>query len=650
MDRVDDCAGRLSFAVFEVDLRAGELTKRGRRVPLQAQPFQVLAMLLETPGELVTREELSARLWSRTIVDFDHGINKSINKIREALGDSAESPRFVETVARRGYRFVADVVRVDSTLIDRAAPVADGIVRSDASSAEREPVAEPAAAPRRLPGRAVVAIAIALVIAISLAWVVRHRDASPSTIRSLAVLPLENLSGDPAQDYFADGMTDALITDLGQIGALRVISRTSAMTYQHHEKSLPEIARELNVDAVVEGTVSRSGERVRITAQLIRVPDEKHLWSQSYEGDVRDTLALQNSVANAIVERIQVVLNPQEAAALRKSTTVNPVAYEAYLKGRFFWNKRTRDGLQKAIEYFGHAIDADPSFAAAYSGLADSFALLADWENGVLVPQEAFPMARAAATRALDLDDRLSEAHTSLAFIEDLYDWTWSSAEQEYRRALALNPGYATAHHWYAWHLMVMRRNVEGIAEMKKAASLDPLSLIISADLADALCIAHSFDEAMQQSRKTIEMDPNFAVAHFLLGQALEQKGMHVEAIAEFRKAIDLTGGNTTFESNLANAYAVSGQRDEAIRLVKDLESRTTQDSPADASIALVYVGLGDTDRAMTWLEKAHRARFNPSILLRPAFDPLRHDERFKALVRSMGLPTESATAGGGSS
>jgi tetratricopeptide (TPR) repeat protein len=275
--------------------------------------------------------------------------------------------------------------------------------------------------------------------------------------------------------------------------------------------------------------------------------------------------------------------------------------------------------------------------------LADSYALLGDWEYGILSPQDAFPRAKAAATKALALDDNLSEAHTSLAFILDLYDWAWASAENEYKRALALNPGYATAHHWYAWHLIVTGRNDEGIAELKKAESLDPLSLIINADLADALCIGHFYDESVQQSQKTIEMDPHFAVAHYQLGQALAQKQKHAEAIAEFRRAIELSGGNATFESNLANAYAVLGRKEEAMKIVKDLESRQIQDSSTGASIALIYVGLGDNDRAMIWLDQAYQARFNPSILMRPVFDALRSDPRFQDLLHRIGLSSRGA-------
>src|SRR5207245_2953514 len=275
-------------------------------------------------------------------------------------------------------------------------------------------------------------------------------------------------------------------------------------------KSLRQIARELCVDAVVEGTVLRSGEQVRITAQLIQASADKHLWAESYEGDLRDTLALQKKVARAIAEQIRINLTPQEQAVLKNVKVVNPEAYEAYLKGRYFWNKRTADGLKKAIDYFNQAIEKDPNYAQAYTGLADSYALLGDWEYGILAPKEAFPRAKAAATKALELDNTLGEAHTSLAFSLDLFDWDWASAEREFRRAIELNPGYATGHHWYAWHLSLLGRNGEAIAEMRRAEDLDPLSLIINADLAELLLIAHFYDDSIQQSRKTIELDPNF--------------------------------------------------------------------------------------------------------------------------------------------
>jgi TolB-like protein/DNA-binding winged helix-turn-helix (wHTH) protein/Flp pilus assembly protein TadD len=628
---------RFKFGGFEVDLRTGELTKLGKRVRLQEQPFQLLALLLEKPGQLVIREDLRERLWPKTIVDFDHGLNKAISKIREALGDSAENPRFIETVASRGYRFLADVAVVqdghpETAAGDLAGREAAGLPRPIDASASARWSAH--AFGWRLSGGLT-----ALALAVFLSWFFYSWRHPLSTIHSLAVLPLENLSNDASQDYFADGMTDELINHLGQISAIRVISRTSAMTYKNARKPLAEIARELNVDAVVEGSVLRSGERVRIDAQLIQVPADKQIWAESYEGDFRDTLALQSQVARSVAEQIRATLNRQEQVALAKSKTVNPMAYEAYLKGRYFWNKRTGDGLRTAIQYFNRAIEADATYAEAYSGLADSYALSGDWEYGVLSPQDAFRKATEAATKALALDDSLGEAHTSLAFALDLYGWDWQAAETEYKLAIKLSPGYATAHLWYAWHLILMGRNTEGLFELGKAESLDPLSLIISADMADALCIAHLFDEAVQQSNKTLQMDPNFAIGHYELGQALEQKHMHDEAVAEFQKAIEISGHSGAFDSNLAYVYAVLGRKEEAVKIAEDLEAHRDQNPSAQANIALIYVGLGDQDQAMVWLNKGYEARFNPSILLRPGFDPLRSDARFKELLHRVGLP-----------
>jgi TolB-like protein/DNA-binding winged helix-turn-helix (wHTH) protein/Tfp pilus assembly protein PilF len=640
--REDDRAGgRLRFGVFELDLRAGELRKHGLQVRLQEQPFQVLAMLLEHSGELVTREELQKKLWAAdTFVDFDHGLNKAISKIREALSDSAESPRFVETVARRGYRFLADVKVVDPVsirngeLTTQLHPRAE--VRDRPGSADRL-----ATLNHFLPSLTWKALVlVALLVAASLAvWKVHSRNTTSSVIRSLAVLPLESLSSDASQDYFADGMTDELISDLGKISALRVISRTSVMGYKHTRKPLPQIARELDVDAVVEGTVLRSGDQVRITAQLIEASADKHLWSQSYEGELRDTLALQNQVASAIADQIRINVNPQEQAALKTVKVVNPQAYESFLKGRYFWNKRTADGLKVALAYFNQAIEEDPNYAQAYSGLADTYALLGDWQYAVMTPKQALPKAKAAATKALELDGALGEAHNSLAFCLDGFDWDFNSAGKEFQRAIELNPGYATAHHWYAWHLSLLGRYDEAIAEMKKAENLDPLSLIINADLAELLVLAHSYDESIRQSRKTIEMDPNFALAHNQLAQAYLQKHMNDEAIAELQKAAQLSRGSSTVLANLARAYAASGKRSEAIKLLDDLKKRSNPIYSHGSEIAVVYAALGDTDQAMNWLQKSYEERFNPGVLLRPGFDPLRSDPRFEDLVHRIGLP-----------
>jgi TolB-like protein/DNA-binding winged helix-turn-helix (wHTH) protein/tetratricopeptide (TPR) repeat protein len=627
---------RLRFGVFEVDLRTGELRKHGVKVRLQEQPFQVLAMLLERSGEVVTREELRSRLWSaETFVDFDHGVNKAINRIRDAIGDSATSPRFIETVARRGYRFIGDVV-VDQTGMSQAEWRDEDL----APSYPLEERSEPAPTMRgghawRVWSVAALTVAVASVIVLVLGLRSGH-PAAP--IHSLAVLPLENLSGDPSQEYFADGMTDELIATLGQIRALRVISRTSAMLYKRARKPLAQIARELGVDAVVEGAVFRSGSQVRITAELIDARDDRHMWAQSYNGELRDTLTLQYTVARAIADQISGTLNPRERATLRPNKAVDPQAYEAYLKGRYFWNKRTGDDLRKASEYFTDAIERDPTYAPAFSGLADTYALMGDWEYGVLAPMEALPRGKAAATRALEIDSGLGEAHTSLAFLLDAFDWNLASADAEFRRAIELSPGYATAHHWYAWHLSLLGRYDEAIAEMKKAQSLDPLSLIINADFAELLLIAHDVNGSIEQSRKTIEMDANFPLAHNQLGVAYLASHRPDEAIPELQRAVHLSGGSATCSANLARAFAESGQRSDAVRLLDDLKKRSQSGYSNATEIAVVYAALGDTGRAMTWLERAYDERFNPSVLLRPAFDSLRSDSRFQDLERRVGL------------
>jgi TolB-like protein/DNA-binding winged helix-turn-helix (wHTH) protein/Tfp pilus assembly protein PilF len=632
------------FGTYEVSLQSGEVRKAGLRIRVQQQPMKLLEILLEHPGEIVTREELRSRVWpNESFRDFDQALNIAIGKLRSALGDSAENARFIETIPKRGYRFIADVSVLDAD----AHPKRQESVAGDLPAPEHGHAlhgAGLAVAPKHLQwltGRVIVALALVLIVSLSIpsVWLFRSRGPAPVGIRSLAVLPLENLSGDASQNYFADGMTDELITDLAQISALRVISRTSVMVYKGARKPLPQIARELNVDAVVEGTVLRSGDQVRITAQLIEASTDKHLWSRSYEGELRDTLALQNRVASAIADQIRINLTPQEQAALKNVKAVNPEAYQSYLKGRYFWNKRTADGLKAALAYFKQAIEEDPNYAKAYSGLADTYALLGDWQYAVMTPKDAFPAAKAAAIHALELDNTLGEAHNSLAFVLDGFDWDLDAGGKEFQRAIELNPGYATAHHWYAWHLSLLGRFDEAIVEMRKAENLDPLSLIINADLAELLGLAHSYDESIQQSRKTIEMDPNFALAHNQLAQAYLQKHMYAEAVAELQKAVKLSGDSPTCMANLARAYVASGKRSEAVKLMNDLKQRSSTGYSNASEIAMIYASLGETDQAMVWLEKGFGERFNPGVLLRPGFDPLRSDPRFQGLVRRTGLP-----------
>jgi len=456
---------------------------------------------------------------------------------------------------------------------------------------------------------------------------------------SIAVLPLDNLSGDPAQEYFADGMTEALITDLAQISALRVISRTSVMHYKGANKPLPEIAEALNVDAVVEGSVQRVGERVKITAQLIEAATDRHLWAKSYERELRDILALQNEVARAVADEIKVKLTPQAQARLTSTRQVNSEAHEAYLKGRYFWNKRTKEGLMKSIEYFEQAIKKDPVYAPAYAGLADSYSMLGN--QGYLPPRAAFPKAEAAAMRALEIDDSLAEAHNSLAVVRHIYEWDLlATAEREYKRGIELNPGYATTHQWYALYLSHMGRLDEAIAEIKRAQELDPLSLIINSVVGLIFYYARQYDQAIEQCRKTLEMEPNFWVAHYFLSQAYVQKRMYEEAIAESQKALGLNGGLPVSVGTLGYAHAISRNKGEAQKLLEELIKQSQGRLGISFHIAEIYTGLGDKEKAFEWLHKAFDERSDQLLNLKvdPIFDSLRSDSRFTKLLKKVGL------------
>src|SRR5438874_13420381 len=623
------------FGVFEVDFAAGELRKHGIRIKLRGeQPFQVLSILLEQPGEVITREELCKKLWpADTFVDFEHSLATAIGKIREALGDSADNPRYIETLPRRGYRFIADVAVVKRP-IDKMEFVHAGASSGKEDRAPLEVAWK--AAPKRLSWQhAWKTLGLALVLLILIVWIFRWRSRPPgnvlssSSVRSLAVLPLENLSSN-SEDYFADGMTDELITDLAQISALRVISRTSVMPYKGVRKPLPQIARELNVDAVVEGTVLHSGKQVRITAQLIRAPADKHLWAQSYEGDVSDTLALQKKVARAIVEQIRIKLTPQEDAVLENVKVVSPEAYENYLKGRYFWNKRTADGLKKASYYFNRAIEGDPNYSLPYTGLADIHQLSDH-------PQ----LAREEVQKALDLDDQLPEAHNSLARLLYLFNRDWEGADREFKRALELGHNYAPAHHWYSMYLAVEGRKEQALAEAEKAYELDPLSSVVGANLAKILQEAGQDDKAIEQAKKTLDLDPDSGVTHAVLGIVYQDQRMYPEAITEYKRALQLGGPPGEIRGLLGYTYAVSGNRIDAEKMIRELKGLWPGHTHAALDLAVVFSALGDKESALYWLEKAKEMHVSDLIGIRQDshFVEVRSDPRFQALVQRADAP-----------
>ncbi len=540
------------FGDFEFDSRARQLRKHGHTIRLHGQPLEILGLLLERPAQVVLREELRARLWPQdTFVDFEHSLNAAVNKLREALDDDANNPRFIETVPRRGYRFISAVGLHDS---------------------------------QNLLGE----------------W-------SSPRIQSLVVLPLENLSNDPEQEYFADGMTDQLITNLAQISALKVISRTSAMRYKGTKKSLPEIARELHVDAVVEGAVMWVGGRVRISAQLIEAPTDYHLWAASYERDLRDVLSMQEEVTRAIASEIRVNLSAQEQARLASTRPIDPEAYRLYLKGRYYWNKRSLEGFQKAIEYFQQATAKDPAYALAYVGLADTYTYFSFFD--VVPPREAMPKAKAAAARALEIDNRLGEAHVSLGYVSYMYDWDWPAAGKHFEQALTLNPAYSRAHTFYPFYLSSLGRSEEALAVAKRSLDLDPASPAVNHSLAVQFYFARQFDQAIEQAHKTLELDPNFAISYELLGEVYVSRGMYREGLSELEKYSALSRGRAMSLALLGYAHARLGERSQALRMLEQLEATSKERYTPAFSFAVVDAGLGEKDQAFAWLEKAYGER-----------------------------------------
>ena len=613
--------------MFEADFKIGELRKNGLRIKVQDQPFQVLAMLLEKPGGIVTREELQRRLWpADTFVDFDHSLNSAIKKLREALGDQAENPRFIETLHRRGYRFIAPV---------------DGNGTSAASaSVESALIKKAGAKPRPTRGPRVgialglgVAVLLLTLLGFAFEYLLSTKNATPQ-IRSLAVLPLQNLSADREQEYFSDGLTDALITDLAQIRSLEVISRTSSMQYKGTKKSMAEVARELKVDGVVEGTVQRSGDRVRITAQLIDATNDRHLWAQSFERSPSDVIQLQDDIAQSISAAIATVAQP-ERARLRRKRPVDQEAYDNYLKGRYELNKRERVALARARDFFDRATVKDPDFGEGYAGLASCYLILGEYE--VLPPAEAYPKARDAAARALQIDETLAEAHLVLAGVKRDYDWDFPAAEDEFRRGIDLSPSSATAHQWYAEMLSEdLGRHADAIAEIESAQRLDSLSPIINTIHGDVLRLAGRTDEARLQLEHTLAMDPQFAYAHAILGNVYLHDNLIGKAAEEYKRATVMSPNSPWYMSMLAFCYGRVGRRAEAEKLLQALLAQSQNGYVPSVDIAASYEAVGQEREALTYLQKAYDER---DVKLRwldtkPNFENLHSNQKFQELLR----------------
>jgi len=621
-------SGVVRFATFQVDLRSGELRKQGVKIKLQEQPFRVLTVLLQRPGEVVTREELRNQNWPPdTFVDFENSLNTAINKLRDALGDSADNPRFIETLPRRGYRFIASVISDQQ----EKSPV----------PAEESKVGDEQPSKNPRTRRWLVPAAAAVLALLTLAYVTIRRgakDIAHSKISSLAVLPLRNLSGDPTQEYLADGMTEELIGRLAGIHDLRVVSRTSVMRFKDVQLSVPEIARSLNVDAVVEGSVIREGSRIRVHAQLIRGATDEHFWSEAYDRDLRNVLGLQSEVAESIALKVKATVTGEERTRLTEARPVSPEVYESYLKGLYVYRNKTssRAGVEESIGYFQNAIARDPTYAPAYVSLASAYRFLSTVTIGGS-PAERLK-AMTAVRKALELDPNLAEAHVVLAVLQTA-QWRWTEAEAEYRRGLELNPSDASAYGGLAGWLLSQGRLAEAVAWARKARELDP-SPGASSELGWVLFNARRYDEAILEYRSALAIEPDNANILWRLGFALSLKHQSQEAIAMLERAVsgsDRAPGNLGV---LAVVYGQAGRRGDALRVLAELKKRQRTGYIPAGAFVLTYSGLADREQTLIWLEQAYKEQSLILLFLKvhPIFDSLRDDPSFKDLLHRVGL------------
>lgn len=610
----------IRFGEFELDVAGHQLRKNGSRIKLQEQPFQILQLLLEQPGEVISREQLRQKLWpADTFVDFDHSLNTAVKKLRQALADDPEKPRFIETLPKVGYRWLFSPVE----------NVSAGVTR---------PVR---AVPQMRSSSTRIWWALALVALMLIAFYGLYRYSRPVPAAGkvkIAVLPFQNLSGDPGQEFFSDGMTEETIAQLSSVDPERlgVIARTSALKYKGSDKGVDQIGRELNVDYVLEGSIREADGRVRITAQLIAVKDQTHVWSESFEQDLRGLLRLQTEVANAIARKINVNVASSHVPAA--PSNVNWEAYSAYLKGRhMLLDTKTDDSVRLAVQYFKQAIQIDPNFALAYAGLSDAYY---EQEDHELAAPEAYRRSRQAALRARELDPNLAEAYVSLANLAAYADWKWEEAESAYKHALELKPTYEEAHHSYSHFLIAAGRPNEAIAESKRLLELDPLSSHMNAHLGLAYYMAGRFDEAIEQLKRTIELDPTYIRAYQFLGETYEQKHMYPEAIATLRKAVSLKGNSNEAVASLAHALITGGNRVEGVQILRDLERRSRKQQVSSMDLASLYVAIGDQRKALDLLEVAFRDHSHGMIALHvyPEFKALHDKPRFQALVRAVGM------------
>ena len=623
------------FNEFRLDAAERRLLRRGSTIPLAPKVFDTLLVLVENPGRLMTKNELMQRLWPDTFVE-EVSLAQNISQLRKALGEAVGDVQIIETVAKQGYRFAAPIQILTGGPPSNVA----GVIPNDLPERGGGRVVAPKSGRSTQKVFGALVTAALLVAVLSYFVLFSQRGSKISTtpaIRSIAVLPLANLSADPEQEFFADGMTDDLITELAQIRALRVISRTSVMQYKGTRKSLPEIARELNVDALVEGTISQRNGQVHITAQLVQASPEHHIWAESYQRPMQDAQSLQSEIAREIAGALRATMTPEEQARMGRSRATNSDANLLYLKGKYFWNKRTPAGLREGEKYFQQAIDRDGDFAQAYLGLADTYIFEGGW--GMEPATVVLPKAEMAARHALALDPENGEAHAALGLIAMNYEWDWSKAEREYKQALGLNPNDALAHHWYAEYLGARGRFEESLEEIRRAEELDPLSLAIAADRGKLLYFSRRYDEAIVQLLKTLEMDPGFLQAHNWLVRAYAEKGMEREADAALDNFHRMAGDSSEYWTAASMVKAKTGRRDKVRDAVAKAKGHSA--SPSDPAMMLfLQIARGDSGQAFAWMEKCYatHSTMMTSLKVNPDYDNLRDDPRFAGYLGRVGL------------
>jgi TolB-like protein/DNA-binding winged helix-turn-helix (wHTH) protein/Flp pilus assembly protein TadD len=622
-------AQKYRFGQFELDRRSYELRREGECLRLEKIPMELLIFLVERNGELVTRDQIAERLWGKEVfLDTEQGINTAVRKVRQVLQDGPNRPMLLETVVGKGYRFTGQVTEIDDSL-----PAVE--------TTTIPPESQPNRFTRRFWLLGAVAAVLALTAIGEALWLRAGRSSArttPDSYHSIAVLPLANLSDDPSQEYFADGITDALITQLAKIHGLRVISRTSMMQYKNTHKPMPDIARELAVDAVVEGTVLRSGDRVRVTAQLIDAHADRHLWAENYERDMRDVLGLQSELVRDIAGQVRASISQQQPQVPTGTGTVEPAAYESYLRGRSFWNQRTAAGLTQAVGHFQRAIDLDPDYAEAYSGLPDAYTALG--YTSYRAPRDTFPIAKESANKALQIDPGLAEARASVGYAKLYYDWDWKGAEEEFQKAIAINPNCTTAHHWYSVLLTARGQHEQALSEIRRAQELDPLSVAINTDVDFELFYARRYNEAATQLRSVLQTSPRFPLAHLWLGRTYEQMGMYQEAITEFEQAGETLKDWPVIIAAAGHAYGKWGHDAEANGQLRRMKELAKDEYVTPYGMAAIFAGLDDKDQTMSWLQKAYEDRSHWLVWLKldARFDNVRSDPRFEELLKRMKL------------